>query len=116
MLPTRLAFVDIETTGGRSFYDRIIEIGIIRVEDNEVVQTYHSLINPETHLPPEIEILTGITQKDLENAPTFRQIKTDILESLIDCVFVAHNVRFDYGFLKNEFSREEITFSAKHFC
>lgn len=116
MLPERLVFVDLETTGVRSFYDRIIEIGIIRVENNEIVSTYHSLINPETHIPPEITMITGITGNDLENAPTFRQIKHDILEELIDSVFVAHNVRFDYSFLKNEFLREEINFSSRHFC
>jgi DNA polymerase-3 subunit epsilon len=116
MLPKNLAFVDIETTGLSSSYDRIIEIGILRVEDNKLVQTYHSLINPETHLPPEIELITGITTSDLENAPTFRSIKRDILEALIDCTFVAHNVRFDYGFLRQEFKRENISFSSKHFC
>lgn len=116
MLPEKIAFVDIETTGLSSSYNRIIEIGIVRVEDNEVVQTYHSLINPETHLPPKIELITGITAKDLEDAPTFRSIKTDILEVLIDATFVAHNVRFDYGFLKNEFKRENISFSSRQFC
>ena len=112
MLPNNIAFVDIETTGLRSPYDRIIEIGIIRVEENKIVQTYHSLINPETILPPEITRITNITDSELQNAPTFRSIKTDILEALIDCTFVAHNVRFDYGFLKNEFKRENISFSS----
>ena len=105
MLPRNIAFVDIETTGLSSTHDRIIEIGIIRVEDNSIVQTYHSLINPQTFLPAEIERITGITTKELENAPTFRSIKQDILEILIDTTFVAHNVRFDYGFIKNEFKR-----------
>lgn len=116
MLPDKIAFVDIETTGMRSFYDRIIEIAILRVEENQIVRTFHSLINPEGHLPPEITLLTGITAGDLENAPTFRQIKDDILETLSGCVFVAHNVRFDYGFLKNEFQRLDLSFSPRHFC
>lgn len=116
MLPDKIAFVDIETTGMRSFYDRIIEIAILRVEKNQIIRAYHSLINPEGHLPPEITLLTGITAGDLENAPTFRQIKDDILETLSGCVFVAHNVRFDYGFLKNEFQRLDISFSSGHFC
>ena len=116
MLPRNIAFVDIETTGLSSTHDRIIEIGIIRVEDNSIVQTYHSLINPQTFLPAEIERITGITTKELENAPTFRSIKQDILEILIDTTFVAHNVRFDYGFIKNEFKRENISFSSKQFC
>ncbi len=116
MLPEKIAFVDIETTGGSAFYDRIIEIGILRVENNKLVKTYHSLINPQAHLPKEIELLTGITPTDLESAPTFRTVKDEIQEILSDCYFVAHNVRFDYGFLKSEFKRENITFSTKHFC
>src|SRR5258708_12165814 len=116
MLPTKLAFVDIETTGTRSSYDRIIEIGILRVEDNQLVSTFQSLINPQSYLPKEITMLTGITQQDIEHAPTFRLVKDEIIEILADCTFVAHNVRFDYGFLKNELLRENITYSAKHFC
>lgn len=116
MLPQKIAFVDIETTGLSASFNRIIEIGIIRVENNEIVQTYHSLINPETHIAPEIEKITGITSADLEHAPTFRSIKEDVLEALIDTTFVAHNVRFDYGFLRHEFKRENISFSAKQFC
>lgn len=116
MLPDKLAFVDIETTGTSARYGRIIEIGIVRVEENKVVQTYRSLINPETHIPPEIEMLTGITAADLEGQPLFRHIHKEILEMLVDCVFVAHNVRFDYGFLKHEFVRENIDFTARHFC
>lgn len=116
MLPQKIAFVDIETTGLSATRNRIIEIGIVQVEDNTLVNTFHSLINPETYLPREIETITGITAKDLENAPTFRSIKHDILEALIDYTFVAHNVRFDYGFLKNEFKRENISFSSRHFC
>ncbi len=116
MLPKTISFVDIETTGGRSLYDRIIEIGILRVEGNKIVKTFHSLINPQAHIPREIELLTGITGNDLEDAPTFRQIKNDILEILEDSFFVAHNVRFDYGFLKSEFKRENISYTQKHFC
>ena len=116
MLPQKLAFVDIETTGTRSSFDRIIEVGIVRVEDNKIVKTYQTLINPQTHIPQEIVMLTGITAKDLEEAPTFREVADDILEALQDAFFVAHNVRFDYSFLKYEFKRREITFSPKHFC
>lgn len=116
MLPSKLAFVDIETTGMRSSYDRIIEIGILRVENNKLVKTFHSLFNPQTYIPAEITKLTGITGADLENAPSFRSMKDEILETLDDCIFVAHNVRFDYSFLMNEFRRENHTFSSKHFC
>lgn len=116
MLPAKIAFVDTETTGTRSTSDRIIEIGILRVENNKLIRTFHSLINPQSYLPKEITMLTGIAQEDIENAPTFRLIKDQILEILQDCTFVAHNVRFDYAFLKNELLREHIPFHAKQFC
>ncbi|HUD44799.1 MAG TPA: exonuclease domain-containing protein [Patescibacteria group bacterium] len=116
MLPKKLAFVDIETTGTRYQYDRVIEIGIIRVEDNKIVQQYNQLLNPQCHLPPEITLLTGITAKDLENKPTFQEIKNTIFELLDECIFVAHNARFDYSFLKYEFAREEIKFAPKQCC
>lgn len=116
MLPKSLAFVDIETTGMRHTFDRIIEIGVLRVEDNKLVNSYQSLINPSCYLPPEITGMTGITSTELEHAPTFRQISDDLEEILSDCIFVAHNVRFDYGFLKHEFKRLGISFAPKHFC
>jgi len=116
MLPNKLAFVDIETTGTRSSYDRIIEIGILRVEDNKLVRSYQTLINPQVYLPKEITMITGITQQDIDHAPTFRSVKDEILEMIQECTFVAHNVRFDYAFLKHEFLRENIPYTSKHFC
>ncbi len=116
MLPEILSFVDIETTGTSVIYNRIIEIGILRVEDNRLVKSYQTLINPQTYLDPFITTLTGIKSQDLESAPTFSQVKDDILDILNDSIFVAHNVRFDYGFLRSEFKRQGIRFSAKHFC
>lgn len=116
MLPTKLAFVDIETTGARLRKDRIIDIGIVRVENGEVVETFSSLVDPGTYLPSEITRLTGITQADLKGAPTFVQIKDKIQELLADCLFVAHNASFDYRFLKTEFKRAGSTFSSKMLC
>lgn len=113
---SKISFVDIETTGASIYSDRVIEIGILRVENGKLVKTYETLINPETYLPPFIEGMTGISAIELEKAPTFFQVKEDILDALKDSVFVAHNVRFDYGFLKNEFKRHDISFSSKHFC
>lgn len=112
----KYSFVDIETTGSHSRYDRIIEIGILRVEEDKLVKTYNQLINPQTYLSPFISQMTGINPVELETAPPFENIKEEILEVLDDTVFVAHNVRFDYGFIKNEFKRFGIEYTAKQLC
>ncbi len=113
---SKLAFVDIETTGTSIYNDRIIEVGILRVENGKLVNTYSTLINPETYLPAFIEGITGINTQELEKAPTFSQVKEVILSHLQGSIFIAHNVRFDYGFLRNEFKRFGINFRSKHFC
>ncbi len=115
-LPDKLTFVDIETTGCHPQKDRIIEIGILRVEDNTLVQSYQTLLNPQTHISPFIEDLTGIKATDLEQAPLFEDIHHELFDILDESVFVAHNVRFDYGFIRNEFLRLGKKFSADHFC
>lgn len=116
MTPARLTFVDVETTGMSPQHDRVIEVGILRVEDGEVVAQYNKLLNPETYIHPSIQSLTGISPVELEKAPTFAEEKDEIYELLADSVFVAHNVRFDYAFLKGEFSRFEMPFTSKQLC
>ena len=116
MLPSKIAFVDIETTGTSIRGDRIIEVGVIRVENNKVVDKFQTLVNPETYLPKEIENLTGISVKEVENAPTFSSIRKDLQTILTGCVFSAHNVRFDYGFIKQAFAREDCSFKSKNLC
>lgn len=116
MLPQKLAFIDVETTGLSITHDRIIEIGIVRVEKNKVVKKFKTLINPLMYISPTITQITGIKKQDVENAPLFEDVKNQIKELLEDCVFVAHNVRFDYGFIKNEFRRCGDTFQSKMFC
>jgi len=116
MLPDKIAFVDVETTGLKSIRDRIIEIGIIRIENNKVVAKYKTLLNPQCYLPEDIEILTGISHTKLQKAPLFSDVADTIYELLSGCVFAAHNVRFDYGFLKNEFKRINLKFAPKQLC
>lgn len=115
-LPEKLAFIDIETSGNSPQYDRIIEIGILRVENGKLVNTFSTLLNPGMYVSPFIENLTGITREELEKAPTFDEIISTVRDLLDDCIFVAHNARFDYGFLKNEFKRYEVTYNAKNLC
>lgn len=116
MLPEKLSFVDIETTGASLNNSRIIEVAIIRVENGKVCDVFSSLINPEEHVPQEILDFTGIDTYELEKAPTFYDLKSEILGLLSDSVFVAHNVRFDYAFLKKEFRMHEVRFNSKQLC
>lgn len=110
-----LTFVDVETTGTNAISGRIIEIGIVKVEGDKVVNEYQRLINPELRIDPFIEQMTGITFDELERAPTFYTIKDEIYEILDGSIFVAHNVRFDYSFIRNEFKRVGINFTVRHF-
>jgi DNA polymerase III subunit epsilon len=116
VLAPAIAFVDLETTGTTATADRITEVGIVRVLEGELVEEWSSLVDPETSIPPAIQALTGITNAMVASAPTFAQIAGAIRERLADHLFVAHNARFDYGFLKNEFARLGETFSAKVLC
>jgi DNA polymerase-3 subunit epsilon len=116
MLPARLAIVDVETTGTSFLRDRIIEIAVLRVEDGRLTDKFHSLVNPQTSISPFIQEFTGITMTALAKAPEFGDIKDQILELFDGTTLVAHNVRFDYGFLKSELARLAIPFSAKTFC
>ena len=107
-----LVFVDVETTGTSPIRDRVIEVGVLRVEDGAVVQKFSSLINPKTHLPPNISSLTGIDPFSLTRAPLFEEVSYEVRQMLDGAMFVAHNVRFDYAFLKYEFKRLGIEYSA----
>ncbi len=110
------AFVDVETTGTSAAYGQIIEIGIIRVEDGAVVDTYQTLLKPARPLPPIITSITGITDRDLEDAPMFESVAGRVQELLEGAVFVAHNAAFDYSFVKQELSRVGVRFNAKTLC
>ena len=116
MYDSDLAIVDLETTGLTARYDRIIEIAILRVQNGEVTETYSSLVDPEMIISPYIEGLTGITNEDLRDAPTFTSIRNDVFRLLDGALFVAHNARFDYGFVREEFRREGIGWSAQCLC
>ena len=116
MFAPAIAFVDLETTGTTSTADRVTEIGIVRVQDGELVEEWSSLVNPECTIPEDIQALTGITNAMVRHAPTFSQLAAEVHERLSDHLFVAHNARFDYGFIKNEFRRLERPFTADVLC
>ena len=110
-----LAFVDLETTGATASRDRITEIGIILV-DGDKVEEWSTLVQPEARIPSHIERLTGITNEMVADAPCFADVAQTVMRLLEGRVFVAHNARFDYAFLKQSFMREGIDFSAKTLC
>ena len=110
-----LAFVDLETTGATASQDRITEIGIILV-DAHGVEEWSSLVNPETRISGFIESLTGISNEMVTEAPRFCDLASRVYKMLEGRIFVAHNARFDYAFLKQSFLREGIDFSAKTLC
>ena len=109
-------FVDIETNGGNGPRGRVIEVAAIKTQGGEIIDTYQSFINPGTSIPYWITKLTGISDNDLVQAPYFADIADELHRFMTGCVFVAHNVLFDYSFLKREFQACGYTFAPKLFC
>lgn len=110
------AVVDIETTGGMSKRDRITEIAIAKYDGVEIIEQFSSLINPERSIPSEITRITGITNEMVADAPKFYEVAKTIVEMTQSCIFVAHNVRFDYSFIRAEFARLGYTYSRRQLC
>jgi DNA polymerase III subunit epsilon len=111
-----LVFVDLETTGGNPALHRITEVGIVRVQGDRVVEEWSSLVNPECLIPSYIEDFTGISNEMVESAPRFSALAPMIVEKLRGAIFVAHNARFDYSFLRSEFQKSGVLFSAAALC
>lgn len=116
VLDEPLVFVDIETNGLNHVRGRIIEVAAIRVENGRVVDEINTLVDPGTELPQFITNLTGIASRDLRGAPAFAQVAEGLYDLLDGAIFVAHNVRFDYSFLKQEFKRLGKDFLPKQVC
>ncbi len=110
------AIVDLETTGGRPDRDKITEIGIVLHNGREITDTYTTLINPGVNIPPIITRITGINQEMVNDAPFFHEVAKDIILRLEHSVFVAHNARFDYHFLRESFLDLGFTFTRPFLC
>ncbi len=110
-----LAFVDIETTGSHYERDRITEIAIKTISTHEVT-IWESLINPQVYIPQNIQRLTGISPEMVSSQPSFEELAKEIKEELEGKIFIAHNARFDYGFIKASFKRIGIDFKPKVLC
>jgi len=116
MIPEHLVFLDLETTGVNPLHDRIIEVGLCEVVDGKLVEEWSTLVNPQKIVSPYIESITGITSSMVADAPIFSDIADELHAKLAGKVLVAHNARFDYGFLKSEFRRLAISFQGKTLC
>ncbi len=110
------AIVDIETTGGYAYKEAITEIGIVLTDGKKIEKTFSTLVNPQRGIPPYIVALTGITNEMVMDAPTFAELAEEVHALLKDRVFIAHNVNFDYGFMKNSFEESSIDFRPKRLC
>lgn len=109
---TNFVVVDVETTGSNPASNRIIEVACVVVKDGSIKEEFSTLINPHQHIPYFISKMTGITNEMVFKAPSFEQIAKKLkgLFSQPDSVFVAHNVNFDYNFIKFSFERSGETF------
>jgi len=105
MYKTPITILDFETTGLKSESERVIEVGVLRVENNEVVAQFEALINPEKPINQYVQRLTGINNDDVSSAPKFIDIADQLEEILDDTIMVAHNAKFDVDFLLAELKR-----------
>lgn len=112
----RYAIIDIESTGGLVGRDRITEIGIVLMEEGKVVDTYSTLVNPERSIPEFVSRITGITDEMVASAPKFYEVARDVVEWTEGAYFVAHNVDFDYRFIRAEFEALGYTFTRRKLC
>lgn len=112
----RYAIIDIEATGGSPKRDKITEIAIFLYDGKRVIDSFCSLINPEIPIPPFISRLTGISNEMVATAPKFYEIAKDIINITKDAIFVAHNVQFDYSYIKSEFKRLGYAYKSKRLC
>jgi DNA polymerase III subunit epsilon len=112
------AIIDIETCGGKFEFrkGRITEICILRHDGLSVVDKFTTLINPECNISPYFTGITGITNEMVADAPRFHEVAQKILEMTEGCIFVAHNVGFDYGFIKEEFSSLGYQYKRETLC
>ncbi|WP_207425598.1 exonuclease domain-containing protein [Pedobacter sp. SYSU D00535] len=110
------AVVDIETTGGHPSANGITEIAIVVYDGEQVIHQYQTLINPGVPIPIYISALTGISNEMVQSAPTFNDVAQEVFLLLHDKIFVAHNVNFDYSFLKYHLGLAGYDLQCKKLC
>lgn len=116
MEASKFAIIDVETTGMGIHGNRITEIAILVHDGTVVIDRFHSLVNPECSIPFSISRLTGIYDHMVAEAPKFYEIAKKVIRYTEDCVFVAHNVNFDYNVIRKEFDDLGFDFKRKKLC
>jgi DNA polymerase III subunit epsilon len=112
----KYAIIDVETTGGSPATSKITEIAILVHDGSQIIDEFVSLVNPECEIPKFVVHLTGITQDMVASAPKFYELAKQIIEITEDCIFVAHNVGFDYGMIRREFKSLGYDYRRPHLC
>ncbi len=110
------AIVDIETTGGHAESNGITEIAVFVYDGKKVVDHFETLIKPARFIPAYISAYTGITNEMVEDAPVFDEIAEQLFKLLDGNIFVAHNVGFDYSFIKSHLKSAGIEYNSKKLC
>jgi len=110
------AIVDIETTGGHASANGITDIAIVVYDGDTIIKRFHSLVNPGVPIPYFIQTLTGISNEMVQQAPPFHAIASEVYELLSANIFVAHNVNFDYSFIKYHLSLAGYDLQCKKLC
>ncbi|MGB5942038.1 MAG: exonuclease domain-containing protein [Leeuwenhoekiella sp.] len=108
--------VDVETTGGGIYGNRVTEVCAVKLRDGEIIDRFESLVDPECIIPAFITGLTGIDNDMVAGAPVFADIAEELFAFFKNAVFVAHNVNFDYNVLRGEFKRAGKVFVSKKLC
>ena len=105
--------IDLETTGIRLSKDKIIEVGLLKVKDSHIIDTFSCVINPDMQVDNKILELTKISENELENAKRIHEVINHIVDFCEDYVLLGHNTIFDYGFVKKEANRAGFEFEKR---
>lgn len=117
LFETTLVVLDLETTGGSPTADRITEIGAVKIRGGEVIGEFATLVDPGCRIPPQIVTLTGITEMMVSDAPRIEQVLPSFVEFARGAILVAHNARFDLGFLRHNAARLDMAWPfVAHLC
>jgi len=110
------AIIDVETTGGSTKSSKITELAVFKHDGAQIIDSFCTLINPEIPIPEFIARLTGINDRMVQDAPKFYEIAKQFIEFTEDCIFVAHNVAFDYGMIRSEFKHLGFDYRRSQLC